>query len=63
MILGALDEAGGQDYLARMAEEQPVAFMSLLGRVLPATLAGDPQNPARFIFEWASESQPESKID
>lgn len=41
MILGALDDAGGQAYLARQAEENPPAFMTLVGKVLPVTLAGD----------------------
>lgn len=45
MILGALSGAGGQDYLTRQAETNPVAFMALLGRVLPMTLAGDKDNP------------------
>lgn len=45
MILGALDEAGGQAYLTTQAKENPVAFMTLLGKVLPTTLAGDPENP------------------
>jgi len=40
MILGALDDAGGQAYLTRQAEENPVAFMGLVGKVLPTTLAG-----------------------
>ena len=40
MILGALHAQGGQEYLARMAEEQPGPFMSLLGKVLPTTLDG-----------------------
>jgi hypothetical protein len=35
MILGALDDAGGQDYLAEQARENPIAFLTLLGRVLP----------------------------
>lgn len=35
-ILGALDEAGGQAYLAKQAEANPVAFMTLLGKVLPS---------------------------
>ena len=37
-IEGAFDKAGGVDYLARMANEQPVAFMTLLGKVLPTQL-------------------------
>jgi hypothetical protein len=35
MILGALDEAGGQAYLAEQAHQNPAAFLTLLGRVLP----------------------------
>lgn len=41
MILGALQQVGGQDYLARQAEENPPAFMTLLGKVLPTTIQGD----------------------
>ena len=37
MVLGALDDVGGRQYLARMSQEQPTAFMALLGRVLPTT--------------------------
>ncbi len=53
MILGALDDSGGQRYLAKMAKAQPVAFMALLGRVLPTTLAGDPDAPIKTISEIA----------
>lgn len=35
MILQALDKAGGVDYLARQAEENPGPFMTLVGKVLP----------------------------
>jgi hypothetical protein len=35
MILGALDDVGGQSYLARQADENPAAFMSLVAKVLP----------------------------
>ena len=35
MILGALDQAGGQEYLARQAEENPGPFMTLVGKCLP----------------------------
>ena len=40
MILGALSDAGGQEYLARQAEENPAAFMGLIGKVLPTELKG-----------------------
>jgi hypothetical protein len=44
MILGALDD-GGRQYLARQAEQNPTAFMTLLGKVLPTQLAGAPEQP------------------
>ncbi len=31
----AFDKVGGADYLARMAEQEPTAFMTLLGKVIP----------------------------
>lgn len=45
MILTALDQAGGVQYLAEKAESHPQAFMALIGRVLPMTVAGDSENP------------------
>ena len=41
MILGALDEAGGQAYLVQQAKENPTPFLTLLGKVLPTTINGD----------------------
>jgi hypothetical protein len=44
MILAAMNEAGGkgggQAYLVLQAKEQPVAFMTLLGKVLPTQIHG-----------------------
>jgi len=31
----SFDKIGGADWLAKMADEQPVAYMTLLGKVLP----------------------------
>ena len=45
MILTALDEAGGVEYLKRQAAENPGPFMTLVGKVLPTTLQGDARNP------------------
>ena len=45
MILQALDNAGGVEYLTRRAEDSPVAFLSLIGKVLPMQVVGDPENP------------------
>lgn len=45
MILGALNMAGGADYLYRQAEASPAAFMTLVGKVLPMQVQGDKDNP------------------
>lgn len=37
-IEASFDQIGGVDYLVRMAEEQPTAYMALLGKVLPAQI-------------------------
>lgn len=50
MILGALDGVGGTDYLMRQASENPGPFMALVGKVLPMTVQGDPQNPLTFTI-------------
>ncbi len=53
MILEALDESGGVDYLVRQAKKKnPAAFMALLGRVLPMTVSGDPDAPLKVEFTW-----------
>lgn len=48
MILAALDKAGGAEYLLKQAQQNPNAFLTLVGKVLPMTIAGDPQNPLAF---------------
>jgi hypothetical protein len=50
-ILAALNEVGGVDYLVEKARENPVAFLALLGRILPLTVAGDPKKPIGHVHE------------
>jgi hypothetical protein len=45
MILGALNNVGGIEYLARQAEKNPAAFMLLLGKVLPMQVSGEGGGP------------------
>ena len=47
MILEALDNSGGVAYLEKRANDPrtAAAFLSLVGKVLPMTVAGDPDNP------------------
>jgi len=40
MILEALAQKGGADYLARQADENPAAFLTLVGKVLPLQVTG-----------------------
>lgn len=57
MILGALDGAGGVEYLQRRAEDPRTAsaFLALVGKVLPMTVQGDPKSPLELVFRWKSE--------
>ena len=48
MILGALNGAGGEAYLLEQAKNNPNAFLSLIGKVLPMTVAGDEDNPLQL---------------
>lgn len=49
MILAALDKAGGAQYLLEQSAANPVAFMGLVGKVLPLQISGDPANPLTTI--------------
>jgi hypothetical protein len=45
MILEALDNAGGVSYLTSQANENPKAFLTLVGKVLPLQVTGDADSP------------------
>lgn len=47
MILAALDNAGGVDYLTEQARASPNAFMALLGKILPMQVTGEGGGPIR----------------
>lgn len=44
-VIEAFATVGGADYLARQAIENPPAFLTLLGKVLPTQITGDANNP------------------
>jgi len=59
VILGALSDAGGEAWLVEQARKRPVAFMALIGRVLPLQVndgGADPmvQTVVNHIYESAS---------
>lgn len=45
MVLEALMQAGGVDYLVWLSREEPTSFAALLGRVLPLQVRGDAEHP------------------
>lgn len=62
MIEGALQDAGGQRYLAEQARENPSAFMGLLGKIIPkdVNLGGQSDNPIKY--ENMSDEELDRKI-
>jgi hypothetical protein len=61
----AIGEAGLVGYLRNMATTNPSAFLSLLGKVLPMTLAGDKESPmqTRATVEWTVVEPPKRDDD
>ena len=53
MILGALEDVGGREYLAQRAIDTPSPFLALLGKILPMQVVGDRDRPLAISFEWA----------
>lgn len=45
----AAHEKGLLGYLTEQAGKNPVAFMTLVGKVLPMTVAGDEENPLHVV--------------
>jgi len=40
MIQCALDKAGGEDYLVEQAKNNPTAFLTLVGKIIPTQVQG-----------------------
>lgn len=54
---GGAGEEGLVAYLEKQAKENPGPFMSLLGKVLPMQVTGDPDNPVPITFKTVYESR------
>lgn len=54
MILASLDQVGGMDYLAQQAKDNPTAYLTLVGKVLPMTVNGDMDHRVKVTgaFAW-----------
>lgn len=48
MIITALADVGGVEYLKAQATDNPTAFLSLVGKVLPLQLTGAGDGPVQF---------------
>jgi hypothetical protein len=64
MIVQALDKAGGVDYLEKQSRENPAAFLTLVGKVLPMQLTGDGGGPVQtsiiqLVPMAASDNRPD----
>lgn len=47
MVLAALDDVGGKNYLIEQAKNNPTAFLTLLGKVLPTQITGEDGGPLK----------------
>lgn len=48
MILEALENKGGTEYLEKQADENPTAFLGLVGKILPTQLTGPNDGAIQF---------------
>ena len=48
MILAALNAKGGQKYLEKQADENPTAFLTLVGKILPLQVTGKEGGPIAY---------------
>lgn len=53
MVTAALELAGGVQYLCDQAHKNPVAFLGLVGRVLPLQVTGADGGRLQVEFRWA----------
>lgn len=53
MVAQALDQAGGVEYLSRIAESHPGPFLGLVGKVLPIQVTGAEGGPVQISWPVA----------
>lgn len=56
MILEALSNKGGVEYLEKQADENPTAFLTLVGKVLPLDVNANVQTvqPVYTVDDWVA---------
>lgn len=58
MVEKALTKAGGVDYLTEQARANPVAFLGLVGKVLPLQVVGHDGGKLEVEFRWKDSEPP-----
>ena len=53
MVLGALDRAGGEEYMLEQARNNPSAFLTLVGKVLPTQITGPNDGPVQVDAKYS----------
>ena len=51
MILAALAAKGGQKYLEKQADENPTAFLTLVGKIIPLQVTGKDGGPVEHRMD------------
>lgn len=57
-ILEAFGKVGGENYLVRVASEDPRTFCTLLGKVLPMQVTGDGDGPLKIEVVRFADNPP-----
>ena len=53
MVLGALDRAGGEEYMLEQARSNPNAFLTRVGKVLPTQITGPNDGPVQVDAKYS----------
>lgn len=54
MVMQALDEKGGVEWMKKQFDENPVAVMALLGKILPTQISGPEGTSGKLVVRWES---------
>ncbi|MHB1286474.1 MAG: hypothetical protein ACYCYP_07930 [Leptospirales bacterium] len=60
MVLQALRNVGGDEYLERQAIANPAAFLGLIGKLLPTEIKSEPTMVFKLINAIPLEDEPEA---
>lgn len=57
LIIAALDRAGGEEYFVKQSQENPVAFMTLVGKVIPSEVHNKISGSLNFFDDRAKSGE------